>query len=101
MLAKMQLSGIAIAPADTATAVLSGQLHPVEGGLRVTVQLTRTGDGVRVWDWSFDVSQNADKPPADSGPDDERSRLQAAIATRAAEGVRNYLSSSPAASATR
>lgn len=98
---KMQLSGIALAQPDAATAVLSGQLHPENGGFRVTVQLTRAGDGVRVWNWSFDVPRDIDKPPASAGPDDERSRLQAAIAVRASEGVRNYLSLSPAAAVTR
>lgn len=98
---KMELSGIALAPPDAASAVLSGQLHPMDGGYRVTVQLTRAGDGVRIWDWSFEVPRDTDKPAAGTGPDDERSRLQAAIAGRASEGLRNYLSLSPAASVTR
>jgi len=98
---KMERSGIALAPPDAASAVLSGQLHPMDGGYRVTVQLTRASDDVRVWDWSFDVPRDADKPPAGAGPDDERSRLQGAIAGRASEGVRDYLSLSPAASVTR
>lgn len=98
---KMELSGIKLAPPDTATAVLSGQLHPFDGGFHVTVQLTRTGDGMRVWDWSFDVPRDTDKPPAGAGPDDERSRLQGAIAGRASEGLRSYLNLSPAASVTR
>lgn len=98
---KMELSGIELAPPDAASGVLSGQLHPVDGGFHVTVQLTRAGDGVRVWDWSFDVPRDTDKPPAGAGPDDERSRLQGAIAGRASDGLRSYLNSSPAASVTR
>lgn len=94
---KMELSGVALASPDAASAVLSGQLHAMDGGYRVTVQLTRASDGVRVWDWSFEVPRDTDQPAAGTGPDDERSRLQAAIATRTSEGLRNYLSSSPAA----
>jgi hypothetical protein len=97
----MQLSGIAVEQPGSATAVLSGQLHPGDSGFRVTVQLTRAGDGLRVWDWSFDVPRDIDKPPPGAGPDDERSRLQAVIAVRASEGVRNYLSLSPTAFGTR
>lgn len=98
---KFELTGIAIAERDAASAVLSGQLYSMDGGFRVTVQLTRTSDGTRVWDWSFDVRRDADMPPAGTGPDDERSRLQGAIAARAAEGVTRYLSLSGAAPVTR
>ena len=89
---KMELAGVTIRPLESATALLSGQLHPLDDRFRVTVQLTRRVDNTRVWDWSFDVPHDVDLPAPGSGPDDERSRLQGAIATRAAEGVRRYLS---------
>lgn len=101
LITKMELADIKLAPANAATGVLSGQLHPMDGGFRVTVQMTRAGDGVRVWDWSFDVPRDTDKPPAGAGPDDERSRLQGAIADRAIEGLRSYLSLSPPSPVTR
>ena len=89
---KMELAGVTIRPLENATALLSGQLHPLDDRFRVTVQLTRQVDNTRVWDWSFDVPHDVDLPAPGSGPDDVRSRLQSAIATRAAEGVRRYLS---------
>ena len=87
---KMALAGVTIRPVESATAVLSGRLHPLDGGFRVTVQLTRRSDNARVWDWSFVVPHDADMPR--EGQDDARSRLQGAIAGRAADGVRSYLS---------
>jgi DNA-binding winged helix-turn-helix (wHTH) protein len=98
---KMDLAGIKVAPSVDADAVLSGQLHPTPAGFRVEVQMKRSSDGVRVWDWSFDVSRDEDRPPAGSGPDDERSRVQAIIAQRVATGVRSYLSLSGTAPVTR
>jgi DNA-binding winged helix-turn-helix (wHTH) protein/TolB-like protein len=88
LLTKLELAGVAVAPLEGATAVLSGQLQPLDGGFRVTVQLTRRRDNARVWDWSFDVPRDVDLPP--SGKDDARSRLQGAIATRTAEGVKSF-----------
>lgn len=89
---KVELAGITIRPQDSATAVLSGQLHPLDGGFRVTVQLNRRADNRRVWDWSFVIPHDVELPR--EGQDDARSRLQGAIATRAAEGVRSYLNRS-------
>ncbi len=94
---KMELAGVTIRPLESATAVLSGQLHPLDDRFRVTVQLTRRVDNTREWDWSFDVPLDTDMPS--EGQDDARSRLQGAIATRAAEGVRSYLSLTGAATA--
>ncbi len=94
---KMELAGVTIRPMESATAVLSGQLHPLDDRFRVTVQLTRRVDNTREWDWSFDVPLDTDMPS--EGQDDARSRLQGAIATRAAEGVRSYLSLTGAATA--
>jgi len=94
---KMELAGVTIRPLESATAVLSGQVHPLDDRFRVTVQLTRRVDNTREWDWSFDVPLDTDMPS--EGPDDARSRLQGAIATRAADGVRRYLSLAGAAPA--
>ncbi len=94
---KMELAGVTIRPLESATAVLSGQLHPLDDRFRVTVQLTRRVDNTREWDWSFDVPLDTDMPS--EGQDDARSRLQDAIATRAAEGVRSYVRSTGAATA--
>ncbi len=96
LLTKLELAGVAVAPLEGATAVLSGQLQPLDGGFRVTVQLTRPRDNARVWDWSFDVPRDTDLPP--SGKDDARSRLQGAIATRTAEGVKSFVDAQGAAS---
>jgi len=93
---KLELAGVAIAPLERATAALSGQLQPLDGGFRVTVQLTRRRDNARVWDWSFDVPRDTDLPP--SGKDDARSRLQGVIATRTAEGVKSFADAQGAAS---
>jgi DNA-binding winged helix-turn-helix (wHTH) protein/TolB-like protein len=82
------IAGLEIAMRDGADAVLAGQLHPTTSGFRVNVQLSRVGDSARLWDWSFDISADEERPAA--GPDDERSRVQALIATRVAEGLRNY-----------
>lgn len=87
---KLELAGVTTADPDVATARLSGQLHPQDGGFVVTLQLTRIADGGRIWDWSFDVRRDIDMPK--DGQDDERSRLQNAIAVRAAEGLSRYLS---------
>lgn len=86
---KVELAGITIRPQDSATAALSGQLYTLDGGFRVTVQLTRRADNRRVWDWSFVIPYDTDLPH--EGKDDARSRLQGAIASRVAEGVRDYL----------
>ncbi len=94
---KMELAGVTIRPLESATAVLSGQLHPLDDRFRVTVQLTRRVDNTREWDWSFNVPLDTDMPS--EGQDDARSRLQGAIATRAAEGVRSYVRSTDAATA--
>lgn len=87
---KLELAGVTIAEPDVATARLSGQLHPKDGGFVVAIQLTRLADGARIWDWSFDVPRDIEKPA--EGLDDARSRLQGVIATRAAEGLSRYLS---------
>lgn len=86
---KLELAGVTSHPLESATAVLSGQLRPLGDRFRVTIQLTRRIDNARVWDWSFDVPFDIGMPSA--GLDDTRSRLQGAIATRAADGVRRYL----------
>ncbi|MFM8534780.1 MAG: transcriptional regulator [Acidimicrobiia bacterium] len=97
--AKMAIAGIETAEPNKAGAILSGQLRPRNGGFEVTVQLTRIEDGERIWDWSFDIPADADMPT--SGQDDARSRLQGAIATRAAEGLANYLNLSGSVPVTR
>lgn len=96
---KLALAGVPVARPEAADATLSGQLVPTQNGFRVNVQLTDTDDGERMWDWSFDVSADEERPVG--GPDDERSRIQALIAVRAAEGVRNYFNLSADASGTR
>jgi DNA-binding winged helix-turn-helix (wHTH) protein/TolB-like protein len=96
---KIALAGLEIAMRDEADAVLGGQLHPTANGFRVNVQLSRVGDSARLWDWSFDVGADEERPVGE--PDDERSRVQALIATRVADGLRNYFNLSGAASATR
>jgi DNA-binding winged helix-turn-helix (wHTH) protein len=98
---KLELAGVTTVERAGATALLSGQLHPKDGGFSVTVQLTRTGDGARMWEWSFHVPRDAEKPPPGAGPDDERSRLQGAIANRTADGITRYLSLSGAVPVTR
>ncbi|HWI16283.1 MAG TPA: transcriptional regulator [Vicinamibacterales bacterium] len=97
----MQRENIPIAPLESATAVLSGQLHPVPNGFRVTVQLTATGGGARLWEWSYNVSYDDERPVAGSGPDDERSRVQAILAYRAGQGLKSYLSLSGVEPVTR
>jgi DNA-binding winged helix-turn-helix (wHTH) protein len=97
----LQRENIAVAPLESATAVLSGQLHPVPNGFRVDVQLSATGTGARLWEWSFDVSYDDERPPAGSGPDDERSRVQGILAHRAGQGLKSYLNLSGAAPVTR
>lgn len=87
---KFELAGVTIHPVASATVLLSGQLHPLDGGFRVTIQLTRRSDDARVWDWSFDLSADVEKP-REGEDDDARSRLQGVIATHAVEGVRSYL----------
>jgi DNA-binding winged helix-turn-helix (wHTH) protein/TolB-like protein len=89
---RLQMTGVEVTPRDRAAAVLSGQLHPIDNGFQVTVQLTRPGDNARLWDWSFDTSLDDGRPPAGAGPDDERSRIQGNIAGQVAEGVQRYLS---------
>lgn len=89
---KMALAGITIADQEGASSLLSGQLQPLDGGFRVTVQLTRRSDNARVWDWSFVVPADANMPR--EGVDDARSRLQDVIAARAAEGLSSYLKAS-------
>lgn len=97
--AKMAIAGIETAEPNQAGAMLSGQLRPRNGGFEVTIQLTRIKDGERIWDWIFDIPADADMPP--SGQNDARSRLQGAIATRAAEGLASYLNLSGSAPVTR
>ena len=87
---KLDLAGIKVALHQEADLVLSGQLHPSTDGFLVTATMTRPADGARLWEWSFEVPNDIDRPK--DGPDDERSRLQGAIAIRLAEGVRRYLS---------
>lgn len=96
---KLGVSDVQTAERDVATAILSGQLHPKDGGFLVTVQLTRRADQHRVWDWSFEVPADVEKPT--TGQDDARSRLQGVIATRAVEGLVSYLSLSGAVPVTR
>jgi DNA-binding winged helix-turn-helix (wHTH) protein/TolB-like protein len=86
---KLALAGITTGAEDSAGALLLGQLQPLDGGFRVTVQLMRRSDNARVWDWSFVVPADAEMPS--EGEDDARSRLQSVIATRTAEGIRSYL----------
>jgi DNA-binding winged helix-turn-helix (wHTH) protein len=90
----LQLAGVTAASVDSATLVLSGELHPTPAGYRVTVQMTRTADQARVWDWSFEAARDEGRPPASAGPDDVRSRIQANIAGHVAEGVQRYLGGS-------
>lgn len=97
--ARLAVVGITTGERGAATALLSGQLHPKDGGFGVNLQLTRASDGARIWDWQFDILKDYEQPAA--GPDDERSRLQGGIAKRAAEGVARYLSLSGAAPVTR
>ena len=96
---KLEIAGIKTAEPNEATARLSGQLHPRDGGFVVTLQLTRASDGARIWDWSFEVPRDAELPP--TGVDDARSRLQGVISTRAAEGLASYLNLSGSAPVTR
>jgi DNA-binding winged helix-turn-helix (wHTH) protein len=96
---KLELAGVKTAEPGEATSLLSGQLHPKDGGFTVTIQLTRSAGNARIWDWSFEVPADADKPT--SGQDDARSRLQAVIAMRAAEGLARYLSLSEGVPVTR
>lgn len=88
---RLETAGVTVASPETAAAVLSGQLHPTPQGFRVTVQLTRTADNSRLWDWSYDQSADEGRPPSGAGPDDERSRMQGNIATHVAAGVSRYL----------
>ena len=88
----LQRAEIEVAPVESATAVLSGQLHPVPNGFLVNLQLTATADGARLWEWSFNVSYDDERPPPGSGPDDERSRVQGILAHRAGQGLKSYLS---------
>lgn len=99
MTSKISLGGLEIAQRDDADAILAGQLHPTASGFRVNVQLNRVGDSARLWDWTFEVDAAEDRPAA--GPDDERSRVQALIATRVADGLRDYFNLSDEASGTR
>lgn len=96
---KLELAGVLVAPRVSAFAVLSGQLQPISGGFRVSVQLTRATDNARLWDWTFDQSADEGRPSV--GVDDERSRLQGAVASHVADGVVRYLSLSGAAPVTR
>ncbi len=96
---KLEVSGAHTAERDVATAILSGQLHPKNGGFIVTVQLTRRADQQRVWDWSFEVAEDAEKPS--TGQDDARSRLQGVISGVVADGVARYLNLSGSAPVTR
>lgn len=98
---RLDLAGVTVVLRDSATAVLSGQLQPTANGFRVTVQLTRTTDNARLWDWSFDQSADEGRPEPAVGLDDERSRVQGNIASRVAEGVQRYLSLSGVAPVTR
>ena len=98
---RLEQSGVAVDTPERAIAVLSGQLHPIDNGFRVTVQLTRTDDNARVLDWSFDQSVDEGRPAAEAGPDDERSRIQGNIAEHVADGVRRYFSLSGNAPVTR
>ena len=86
---KLEIAGIKTAEAAEAAALLSGQLHPKDGGFGVTIQLRRASDGAQIWDWSFEVPRDADMPA--TGQDDARSRLQGVISARAAEGLQRYL----------
>lgn len=86
---QLELAGIKTAEAAEAAVLLSGQLHPKDGGFGVTIQLRRASDGAQLWDWSFDVPRDADMPA--TGQDDARSRLQGVISARAAEGLQRYL----------
>lgn len=90
----LQLAGVTAAPLESAALVLSGELHPTPAGFRVTVQMTRTADRSRVWDWSFETARDEGRPPASAGPDDARSRIQENIAGHVAEGVQRYLDGS-------
>lgn len=98
---KLPQVGVAVVPIESATTVLTGQLHPVENGFRVEVQLTGTSNGARMWEWSFDVSFDDERPAPGSGPDDVRSRVQGTLADRVSEGVKSYLSLSGAVPVTR
>jgi DNA-binding winged helix-turn-helix (wHTH) protein/TolB-like protein len=92
---------VIVAPRERATVILTGQLHPTDQGFRVTVQLSAAGDNARLWDWSFNVSADEERPPASAGPDDERSRMQGIIAGRTADGVQRYFSLGGAEPVTR
>lgn len=84
----LDLAGVAMDDAATASLRLSGLLQPRDDGFLVAIQLTRRDDNARVWDWRFEIPYDIEKPV---GEDDARSRLQDAIARRTAEGVRSYL----------
>lgn len=88
---KLQLAGIKMASRDSAQAVLSGQLHPTANGFRVDVQLIGAGDSARLWDWSFEVSNDEERPSPGTGPDDVRSRIQGIISARVASGLQRRL----------
>lgn len=98
---RLERAGVTVAPHDTATARLSGQLQPTAAGFRVTVQLTQAADSARLWDWSFDQSADEERPDPSAGPDDERSRVQGKIAEHIADGLQRYLSLSGVAPVTR
>lgn len=97
----MEREGITVAPLESAAAVLSGQLHRVPDGFRVNVQLTASETRARLWEWSFDISDDVERPPAGSGPDDARSRVQGILAHRAGQGLKSYLSLSAGVPVTR
>lgn len=88
---RLQMAGVTVAPIESAALILSGELHPTDTGFRVTVQMTRTSDEARVWDWSFETARDEGRPLPGAGPDDERSRVQGNIAGHVAAGVQRYL----------
>lgn len=77
-----------------ADAVLMGTLQQSPAGWRVSVELARTSDGGRQWTWVFEVPNDVDLP-TNPGPDDVRSRLQAAIGGRIASGLQRRLVEQP------
>lgn len=97
----LALAGIKQSPPASATAQLTGQVRPTAEGFRVSIQLINSEDGERIWNYVFDVSRDENKPSPESGPDDERSRVQGLIAGRIADGLRRYLTFKGDAPATR
>jgi DNA-binding winged helix-turn-helix (wHTH) protein len=84
LVSQLEHAGVRVVPPASAAARLSGQTQPTATGVRVTVGLTRSVDGMRIWDWSFDSAEAAESPVGGTPPDYN-------VARTIAEGVKRYV----------